>query len=55
MNLAGLAPAVTVCEMLDSKTYKALSIDKAMKYAFKNNIPLLESNQIRSYVYQNVH
>jgi 3,4-dihydroxy 2-butanone 4-phosphate synthase len=55
MNLAGLAPAVTVCEMLDSKTYKALSIDKGMKYAFKNNIPLLESNQIRSYVYQNVH
>lgn len=55
MNMAGLAPAVTVCEMLDSKTYKALSIDKAMNYAGKNNIPLLESNQIRSYVYQNVH
>ena len=55
MNMAGLAPAVTVCEMLDSRTYKALSIDKALTYAGKNNIPLLESNQIRSYVYQNVN
>lgn len=55
MNVAGLAPAVTICEMLDSKTFKALSIYKAVKFASKNNIPLLESSQIRNYVCQNVH
>lgn len=52
MNIAGLVPAVTICEMLDSTTNMALSIKKAKKYASKNNIPLLESSQLKKYVYQ---
>lgn len=55
MNIAGLVPAVTICEMLDSTTNMALSIKKAKKYASKNNIPLLESSQLKKYVYQDVH
>jgi 3,4-dihydroxy 2-butanone 4-phosphate synthase len=55
MNIAGLVPAVAICEMLDSTTNMALSIKKAKKYASKNNIPLLESSQLKKYVYQDVH
>ena len=55
MNLAGLVPAVTICEMLDSTTHRALSIKKAKKYAIKNNIPLLESSQLKNYVYQGLY
>jgi 3,4-dihydroxy 2-butanone 4-phosphate synthase len=55
MNLAGLVPAVTICEMLDSATNRALSITKAKKYAIKNNIPLLESSQLKNDVYQDVY
>lgn len=55
MNLAGLVPAVAICEMLDSTTNMALSIKKAKKYASKNNIPLLESSQLKKDVYQDVY
>jgi 3,4-dihydroxy 2-butanone 4-phosphate synthase len=55
MNLACLVPAVTICEMLDSTTYKALSIKKAKKYAIKNKIPLLESSQLKNDMYQDVY
>jgi hypothetical protein len=41
--------------MLDSSTNLALSIKKAKKYSNRNNIPLLESNQLKKYVYQNVY
>jgi 3,4-dihydroxy 2-butanone 4-phosphate synthase len=55
MNIAGLIPVVTICEMLDSTTNMALSIKKAKKYANKNNIPLLESSQLKKYVYQDAY
>lgn len=55
MNIAGLIPAVAICEMLDSTTNMALSIKKAKKYANKNNIPLLESSQLKKYVYQDAY
>ena len=55
MNIAGLVPAVAICEMLDSTTHRALSIKKAKKYAIKNNIPLLESIQLKKDVYQDVY
>jgi 3,4-dihydroxy 2-butanone 4-phosphate synthase len=48
MDLAGLTPAVTICEMLDSSTYKSLSIEKAKKYANKFGIPILEANQLKN-------
>ena len=46
MQLAKLTPAVAICEMLDSTTYKALSINKAKRYANKAGIVLLEANQL---------
>lgn len=50
MQLAGLVPAVVICEMLDSTTHKALSINKAKKYANRSGIVLVESDQLlRSY------
>jgi 3,4-dihydroxy 2-butanone 4-phosphate synthase len=48
-HLAELTPAVVICEMLDSNTHKALSLEKAKEYAAKTNIPFVESSQIKSY------
>ena len=49
MQLAGLIPAVAICEMLDSTTHRALSINKARKYANKSGIPLLEASQLKTH------
>ena len=49
MQLAGLIPAVAICEMLDSTTHRALSINKARKYANKSGIPLLEASQLNAH------
>ena len=49
MQLAGLIPAVAICEMLDSTTHRALSINKARKYANKTGIPLLEASQLNTH------
>lgn len=54
-KIAGLVPAVTICEMLDSSTCKALSIDRGRKYASKNNIPLIESSELRKDLYQDIN
>ena len=48
-KIAGLTPTAVICEMLDSKTFKALSIEKAKLYANKFNIPILESKQLKAY------
>ena len=47
MNLAGLAPAVAICEMMDSTTHRALTIEKAGQYARKAGIPLLEASELK--------
>jgi 3,4-dihydroxy 2-butanone 4-phosphate synthase len=46
MNLAGLTPVTAICEMLDSETYAALSIDKAKKYAKDNGIPYFDGTEL---------
>jgi 3,4-dihydroxy 2-butanone 4-phosphate synthase len=46
-RLAGLTPAVVICEMLDSITYKALSAEKAKSYAIKDGLPFVESSQLK--------
>jgi 3,4-dihydroxy 2-butanone 4-phosphate synthase len=48
MDLAGLTPAVAICEMLDSYSYRSLSVEKAKKYASKSGIPILEANQLKN-------
>ncbi|MGA7006104.1 MAG: 3,4-dihydroxy-2-butanone-4-phosphate synthase [Nitrososphaeraceae archaeon] len=49
MKLANLVPSVVICEMLDSETYKALNIQKAMEISVKRDIPILQANEIKQY------
>ncbi|MFQ6010989.1 MAG: 3,4-dihydroxy-2-butanone-4-phosphate synthase [Nitrososphaerales archaeon] len=43
---AGLAPLATICEMLDEKTHRALTIENSISYAKRNSIPILMGDQI---------
>ena len=45
-QIAGLTPAVVICEMLDDNTYKALTIDRANQYSKENDIVIVESNDL---------
>ncbi|TLX81527.1 MAG: 3,4-dihydroxy-2-butanone-4-phosphate synthase [Thaumarchaeota archaeon] len=45
-TLAGLSPVAAICEMLDSETYTALSIEKAKKYAQENAIPYFDGGEL---------
>jgi 3,4-dihydroxy 2-butanone 4-phosphate synthase len=46
-RLAGITSAVVICEMLDHVTYNALSSEEAKKYAARNDIPFVESSQLK--------
>ena len=46
MELAKLSPAAAICEMLDSESYTALSVEKAKKYAKENAVPFLEGKEL---------
>jgi len=48
-QLAQITPAVAICEMMDSKTHKALTIDDAAKYAKKSGIPLLDASELKAH------
>lgn len=45
---AQLTPSAAICEMMDSQTHTALSIEKAKKYSTENKIPLLDLNDLMS-------
>ena len=47
MKIAGLTPVAAICEMMDSKTHKALSRKDTILYAKKNNLKFLETNEIK--------
>jgi len=47
-QMAGIAPAVAICEMLDDRTGKALSKEDAMAYAEERGIPFVEGKDIVS-------
>jgi 3,4-dihydroxy 2-butanone 4-phosphate synthase len=47
MRLASMAPAVAICEMMDSATHRALTVEKAGEYARKAGIPLLEASELK--------
>lgn len=49
MQLAELIPAVVICEMMDSRTHKALSIEEAQKYADKFDIPLIDASELKAH------
>ena len=49
MQLAGLTPAVAICEMMDSATYKALTLTKAREYAKRFSIPLVNAEELKAH------
>lgn len=46
-KLAGITPAVAMCEMMDSETHGSLSIEKARDYANRSGIPLVEASELK--------
>src|SRR5687767_8420244 len=48
-KLAGIIPAVAICEMMDSDTHRALSIGAAEAYAKKFNIPLVDASELKAH------
>jgi len=49
LEMASLTPVAAICEMLDSKTSKALSLAKARKYAKENNLTLINTEDVLKY------
>jgi 3,4-dihydroxy 2-butanone 4-phosphate synthase len=47
MRLAGMLPAVAICEMMDSSTHRALSVGKALANAKSAGIPLVEASELK--------
>ncbi len=45
-EMAGIPPAVAICEMLDSNSGKALSKENAIRYAEQNGIPFVDGKTI---------
>jgi 3,4-dihydroxy 2-butanone 4-phosphate synthase len=48
-KLAGIVPAVAICEMMDSVTHRALSIEDAREYANKSSIPLIDASELKAH------
>ena len=48
-KLAGMSPAVAICEMMDSTTHRALSVEAAQKYAAKFDIPLVDASELKAH------
>ena len=48
-KIAGLTPVTAICEMMDADTYKALSVDKAEKFAKQTGIPLIDGKELLEY------
>lgn len=46
MRMAGLPPASVVCEMLDSRTHRSLSVEDAAMLASDAGLPLLEGSEL---------
>lgn len=48
-KLAGITPAVAICEMMDSATHRALAIEAAQEYGNKFNIPLIDASELKAH------
>lgn len=48
-KMAGIIPAVAICEMMDSTTHRALTIEAAQQYANKFNIPLVDASELKAH------
>lgn len=45
-ELAGLTPVTAICEMMDSQTYLALTVEKAKAFAKENAIPFVDGKEL---------
>lgn len=45
-ELAKLIPVTAICEMMDSQTYSALTVEKAQKFAKENAIPFVDGQEL---------
>lgn len=45
-RLAGLTPSAAICEMLDGKTYRALSLQSAKSYASEHHLPIIDGEEL---------
>ncbi|MDD5111150.1 MAG: 3,4-dihydroxy-2-butanone-4-phosphate synthase [Candidatus Altiarchaeota archaeon] len=45
-EMSGVTPAVAICEMMDARTHRALSLSKAKDYARRNHFALVDTNEI---------
>lgn len=45
-KVANLIPVTAICEMMDSQTYSALTVDKARKFAKDNAIPFVDGKEL---------
>jgi 3,4-dihydroxy 2-butanone 4-phosphate synthase len=48
-KLAEIIPAVSICEMMDSTTYRALTIEAAQEYASKFGLPLIDASELKAH------
>ena len=48
-KLAGIVPAVAICEMMDSTTHKALSLGAAQEYSSEFNVPLIDASELKAH------
>ncbi len=46
LQLAEMSPVSVICEMMDPVTHRALSLEKARKYADSNQIPMLDAGEV---------
>ena len=54
-KLAGLTPAMAICEMLDGKTYRALSLQDATSYAQKHLLSILDGEKLFTHFLRSQH
>jgi 3,4-dihydroxy 2-butanone 4-phosphate synthase len=45
-EIAKLIPVTAICEMMDSQTYSAMSVEKAMIFAKENAIPFIDGKEL---------
>lgn len=45
-ELAGVRPVMVLCEMLDGKTHRALTVPRAQAYARAHRLPLIEAKDV---------
>lgn len=45
-EIAKLTPVTAICEMMDSQTYSALTVEKAQRFAKENAIPFVDGKEL---------